>query len=154
MNKELLELEPDHPARVKARKDQKDPWIMYLIVRSSLNMGSGKLAAQVAHAVAMIYEKYIQINKIIESQPKEDLKDLESICYQSDNFLEWSVCSFRKIVLKANENQWLKLKELECFVVKDAGLTEVAPETETVIGFWPMKKSQVLNIIKKLQCLK
>lgn len=44
----------DDPAAVEARKNQEDPWVLYLIVRESLNMTPGKLVAQCGHAVGMV----------------------------------------------------------------------------------------------------
>ena len=51
----------DTSKKVQTRKDQEDPWIMYLIVRESLNMSAGKIAAQVGHAVGIIYESYYDL---------------------------------------------------------------------------------------------
>jgi len=63
--------------------------------------------------------------------------------------------SYRKATLVADDKEWEKLKEqLWCFVVKDAGLTEVDPGTETVMALWPMRKSEVPKLVKRLQTLK
>lgn len=39
-------------------------------------------------------------------------------------------------------------------LVVDAGLTEIPSGSETVIGLWPMRKSQVPKTVKRLQVLK
>ena len=126
-------------------KNQEDPIIMYLIVRKSLNMSIGKTAAQCAHASQKLTLNYFNLKKI--DADNEILK----------TFDEWLKTAFRKVVLKANENQWTKIKE--CFpenhrvVIVDAGLTEVKSNSETVIGLMPMKKSKAPKLVKKLQVL-
>ena len=133
----------DNPESFQARKDQEDPWIMYLIVRDSLGMSAGKTAAQVGHAVGIMYGHYYYI-----------INDDDHMLMK-DSFLSWKGDSFRKVVLKAKDKHWDKLKDrLDCFVVRDAGLTEIDPGSETVIGVWPMKRSERINILRKLQTLK
>lgn len=147
---------------VLARKNQVDPWIMYLIVRESLNMGSGKIAAQVGHAVGMIYGKFIQLQSYWDDSSSEYTSNLwtssglslEQIKSYIDCFNSWSNNSFRKIVLRADDREWEKLKrQLECYLVVDAGFTEVASGSETVIALWPMLKSSAPTLIKRLRLL-
>lgn len=148
----------------QVRAAQEDPWVMYLIVRDDLKMSAGKTAAQAGHAVGMIYEDYISLQKEekyflnslrdkVELAP-EKVERWEQLKAQLHAFRSWRSESFRKIVLRADLKEWAKLKlcaELECFVVRDAGLTEVAAGSETVIGLRPMKKSQAPKLIKRLQ---
>lgn len=132
------------------RANQEDPIVMYLIVRESLNMGMGKTAAQCAHASQMLQIKFNEVESDYNNQVKGSGSDYLI-------FKEWLNSSFRKVVLKADEREWKKLKdELTCTVVSviDAGLTEVEPNTNTVIGVWPMYKSNCPKIIKRLQALK
>jgi PTH2 family peptidyl-tRNA hydrolase len=146
----------DEIARFEARRDQEDPWVMYLIVRDSLGMGAGKVGAQCGHAVGKLYDYYERLNADCNNQwadkrgPEWDEK------FEMRNaFSSWKDDSFRKVVLKAKESKWEKLKEgLVCTVVRDAGLTEVASGSETVLGVWPMRKSERPQLIKKLQTLK
>jgi PTH2 family peptidyl-tRNA hydrolase len=136
----------DTPELILARKNQGDPWIMYFVVRKSLNMGAGKFAAQIGHAVGMMYKTYI--NYLADKLSWDKF-------VQCQLFQLWEQNSFCKIVLEANDNKFEKIKQqLECFVVRDAGLTEVEAGSETVIGLWPCQKSQAPDIIRKLQCLK
>lgn len=70
------------------------------------------------------------------------------------DFIEWSSNSFRKVALKADDKEFEKLKkEFTCFVVVDAGYTQVAPGSETCMALWPMRKSQVTKTLKRLQVL-
>ena len=76
-------------------------------------------------------------------------------CYsdESKRLIAWNTWhgNCRKVVLKANETQWRQLKKITDVVVVDAGYTEIAPNSETILGFWPILKSQAPEEIKKLQ---
>jgi peptidyl-tRNA hydrolase len=159
------ENEYDAVERAQARKDQEDPWVMYLIVRESLGMSAGKIGAQCGHAVGMTYEKYIKLKKDLgdmRNQVKNDTVDqvtaglITKATMDAINYFNcWRQESYRKVVLRASDKEWDKIKaELSCFGVRDAGFTEVAAGSETVIGIWPMRKSAAPKIIKKLQALK
>ncbi len=121
-----------------------NPLVMYLIVRKDLNLSTGKTAAQVGHAVDYLFLRYYEIKS------------------SSDGFLfkEWiKKGNHRKVVLGADDKEWKKLKEAlkndpnYAFVI-DAGLTEIAPSTETCIGLWPLYKNDAPKIISRLQTLK
>lgn len=143
------------PEAAQARANQPDPIIMYLIVRESLNMSIGKTAAQCGHACQMILLEFLkeaQNITFMSNSDYEDYLDCKLI------FSHWLQTSFRKVVLKADEKEWVKIKELfhgySKVVVVDAGLTELEPNTETVIGLMPIYKSKVPKLIKRLQVLK
>lgn len=140
-----------------------DPIVMYLIVRESLNMSIGKTAAQCAHASQMLLLKHFKnVDKIASYyKPKpfyiEELVVPQTMLDFSDLFNKWLDTSFRKVVLKADDKEWLKIKQAfpnQHIVVVDAGLTEIPPDSETVIGLYPMYRSTVPKVIKKLQVLK
>jgi len=141
----------DAPELVQARKEQEDPWVMYLIVHESLGMSGGKTAAQTGHAVGMLFQQFYGV-KLKQLNPDVNF-------YRDNDFEHWLRDSYRKIVLKASDKEWNKLKtELPRYttmvMVRDAGLTEIEPGSETVIGVWPMKKSEAPKMIKRLQVLK
>jgi len=147
-----MPLEPnpsDRPDLLNVRKDQEDPVILYLIVRESLNMGPGKIAAQVGHAVGMLMGAFHRIKLDKYGEISQDLDNKYSMVSG------WLRHSYRKVVLRADDKEWEKIKssELYYFLVQDAGLTEVDPGSETVICLWPMLKSKAPKIIKKLQIL-
>ena len=123
-----------------------DPIVMYLIVRENLGMSVGKTCAQVGHAVQMICLE--AFNAVRYPEYGSELMPL---------FDEWIKSGYRKVVLRADDKEWEKIKE-QCkyniVVVIDNGLTEIAPNSETVIGLYPMKKSSVPKVIKRLQVLK
>ncbi len=149
----------DHnsPEAVAARKNQENPIIMYLVVRKSLGMGAGKVPAQVGHAVGMLYQKYFELNNQL-LRGKGWSTDQDSIDYGT--WIEWLRTSYRKVVLGADDKEWEKLRswlkesgKTHALVV-DAGLTEIAPNSETVFGIFPMYKSMAPKAISKLQILK
>lgn len=149
----------DHnsPAAIAARANQEDPLVMYLIVRESINMTRGKLSAQSAHAGQMIMLDYFGLIDPNSRDPRLLSSSKEELDAKVKLFHDWLNSSFRKVSLTADEKEWVKVKEAmsgNMIVVVDAGLTELAPNTETVIGLWPMLKSQRPKIIKKLQALK
>lgn len=146
----------DHksPEAVAKRAGQEDPIVMYLVVRESLNMSIGKTAAQCAHASQMLQLQFAELERW----------DMCGWCNGPDkvrfsDFKDWLDSSFRKVVLKADDKEWEKVKgafveDVMRVTVVDAGLTEIAAGSETVIGIWPMRKSQRPKILQKLQVLK
>lgn len=154
------------PMEVSKRANQEDPIVMYLIVRESLGMGVGKTAAQCAHAAQMLQLQFNELDKRLTELEELDstfgaLSPSETMEWGKKQptwrvFNEWLESSFRKVVLKADEKEWVKLKEWpNKVVVVDAGLTEIAAGSETVIGYWPMLKSEAQKtLIKRLQALK
>lgn len=142
-----------------SRDHQDDPLVMYLIVRETVTMGVGKTASQCAHASQMLQLKYSDlIEETINNIYKTALEDIpQEILDKLNVFDKWVNSSFRKVVLKADDKEWAKLKlefKDSMVLVVDSGLTEVSPNTETVIGLWPMYKSQVPKVVQRLQALK
>lgn len=142
---------------VEKRASQEDPLIMYLIVRKSLEMSPGKIGAQCAHAAQMLLLKYHEFT-MMDYNPSMGFPTLPPFSRETYNiFTEWLSGSFRKVVLKADEKQWKKLKEefsdRQKVLVVDAGLTELEPGSETVIGLLPMRKSLAPRLVQKLQVL-
>lgn len=122
----------------------KDPFIQYLIVRKSLNMPSGKVAAQCNHA-----GKYI----MAWSERRRQLKESDDVQKVVWDIINWMYQGGRVAVLQANDKQWEKIKkELRCIVVKDAGVNCQETEgQETVLAVFPMKKSEQPKLLKRLQ---
>jgi len=147
------------PAQIELRKTQEDPIVMYLIVREELGMSVGKTGAQCAHAAQILLLDYIKRQKEIDwiSVAHRDNEGMKILSDHVMMFQSWLDSSFRKVVLKADDKEWVKLKAellLPISIVVDAGLTELNPNTETVMGVWPMRKSEVPKVIKRLQVLK
>ena len=112
-----------------------DEYVMYLIVRSDLKMTKGKIAAQCCHAVQWLtinninkpsFQEYINSchPKICLKVPSEDIMNsIVSYCYK---------------------------RRTSYYQVVDVGRTQVPPNTKTVLGVGPVKRSKVPYIIKNL----
>lgn len=159
----------DSPEAVAQRASQEDPIVMYLIVHESLGMSTGKTAAQCGHAAEMLAIKYSdlkdesrRLQKIIaKGAPPTEVERARASYAAIAPFLsiygEYRSNSFRKVTLRASDKEWEKLKEEfkgSMVMVVDAGLTEIAAGSETVIGLWPMRKSQRPKSVTRLQVLK
>jgi PTH2 family peptidyl-tRNA hydrolase len=111
-----------------------------IIVRIDIDMGKGKMAAQVAHAALMSY---------LESQ-RIDKKASDA----------WIAAGEKKIVLKGENLDVLKrlyeafkYKGIPCALVSDAGLTELPPGTITALGIGPWKSDEIDQFTKTLKLL-
>jgi PTH2 family peptidyl-tRNA hydrolase len=108
-----------------------------IVIRNDLEMSAGKMAAQACHASIGSYEK----------TPEAIIK-------------AWRGEGQKKVVLEVNSNSDLrklykKAKELEvpCFLVKDAGLTELEPGTTTALGIGPEKEEMINKITGSVKLL-
>ena len=137
-----------------------------IIARKDLNMSSGKLAAQVAHASMAYFTQWIA--------DKADLDGHIDAWFPEDILKEWVQGVFTKTVCEAkNQNQLLKAKTIaeelglqegkDFFLIYDACLTELTPEivdengvgrTLTCIGFRPLDDETAWKISKKFQLYK
>jgi peptidyl-tRNA hydrolase len=126
----------------------KDPIVQFIIIRQSLNMTMGKTCSQVGHGVMMCMQEYTHFTGKDYLGHRHHLTDEQEKIYSI--FIEWLQSDYRKVVLRADDKEFEKLKLLEAqhFVVRDNTLA-----TETVIAFMPMYKSKAPKIIKRLQVL-
>jgi len=114
---------------------------MVFVVRSDLAMGKGKIAAQCCHAALMCYQR-AQI---------QDPTNLEL----------WEATGNAKICLKVEGGEKeLKILQrkakdegLVTAVVCDAGHTQVAPGTSTVLGIGPAPVSEIDKVTAHLKLL-
>ncbi|NP_001016657.1 peptidyl-tRNA hydrolase 2, mitochondrial [Xenopus tropicalis] len=97
---------------------------MVLVVRNDLKMGKGKVAAQCSHAAVSAYKQLLKRNPELLKQ--------------------WEYCGQPKVVLKApDEDSFVELlshaKQLGLTVslIQDAGRTQIAPGSRTVLGVGP-----------------
>ena len=133
-----------------------------IIARKDLNMGPGKLAAQVSHASMAFLTNYIRNYGKFSDYYYECILTLDK-----DMFEQWIDGPFTKTVCQAkNKNQLMKavtiaeelgLKEGEDFgLIYDACHTELTPEEEdgtTLTGIWfkPLPDELAHKISKKYQ---
>ncbi|XP_078439533.1 peptidyl-tRNA hydrolase II (PTH2) family protein [Wolffia australiana] len=113
---------------------------MVLVVRQDLKMGAGKIASQCAHAATGAYAELIQSNRTL--------------------LRKWERYGQPKIVLCCkNQQEMNKLKDtadqagLPTFVVADAGRTQVAAGSKTVLAIGPGRKALVDSITGRLRLM-
>ncbi|XP_030318469.1 peptidyl-tRNA hydrolase 2, mitochondrial [Calypte anna] len=97
---------------------------MVLVVRNDLKMGKGKVAAQCSHAAVSAYKQLQRRNP--------------------DLLKQWEYCGQPKVVLKAPDEEALlqllaeaKHLGLTVSLIQDAGRTQIAPGSQTVLGIGP-----------------
>uniref|UniRef100_A0A0B6YQI6 peptidyl-tRNA hydrolase n=1 Tax=Arion vulgaris TaxID=1028688 RepID=A0A0B6YQI6_9EUPU len=102
-----------------------DSFKMVFVVNSELNMGVGKIAAQVAHAALSLFRYMME----------DDVK--------AEILLAWGHLGETKIVLKGENTMQLEVLaaqaaslQLDRYIVHDAGHTQVAPGSATVLGIF------------------
>jgi PTH2 family peptidyl-tRNA hydrolase len=142
----------DDERLAKIRAEQGDPLIQYYIVRTDLNMSAGKMGAQIAHGAQM----FVIRSGTLAERHKNDMTPLKPEYEEILGVVaEWMNGSFRKVVLGGKKKDFEKIiAELRVFLVRDAGLTEVEPNSETVLVTWPIRRSECPKILKRLQTLK
>ncbi|XP_040907874.1 peptidyl-tRNA hydrolase 2, mitochondrial isoform X2 [Toxotes jaculatrix] len=111
---------------------------MILVVRNDLKMGKGKVAAQCSHAAVSAYKQ-------VQRRNPELLK-------------QWEYCGQPKVVVKApDENTLIDLlghaKEvgLPVSLIQDAGRTQIAPGSRTVLGIGPGPADLIDNVTGDLK---
>uniref|UniRef100_A0A0G4HI83 peptidyl-tRNA hydrolase n=1 Tax=Chromera velia CCMP2878 TaxID=1169474 RepID=A0A0G4HI83_9ALVE len=121
---------------------------MVLIVRSDLQMGKGKIAAQCGHATLGAYKKALRPS--VSARRGDWLKHLRT----------WERTGQAKVVLKcADEGEMFRLTEtaaavgLLTHVVADAGRTQVDPGSYTVLAIGPGPEAEVSSISGHLKLL-
>ncbi|CAO2841525.1 unnamed protein product [Amaranthus hypochondriacus] len=113
---------------------------MVLVVRQDLKMGSGKIASQCAHAAMGMYAELMQSQRLLLRQ--------------------WEQYGQAKIVTTCkNLKEMNRLQQeaesigLPTFVVADAGRTQVASGSKTVLAIGPGRKSVVDSVTGKQRLL-
>lgn len=108
-----------------------------IVVRKDLKIGKGKLAAHVAHASLGAVEGVDE--KVLEKWKREGGK---------------------KVVLKVDDlkeleklHKKVKAAKLPCYLVRDAGLTQLKTGTTTCLGIGPTEEKKIDKITGKLKLL-
>mgnify|MGYP001770688159 FL=1 len=120
------------------------PLKMVVVVRSDLDMGKGKIAAQVAHAAVSLV---LEVQGSRNATWKEWLED-------------WLNQGQPKVVVKVNGlEELMKRKEmaerlgLPVAVIVDAGKTQVEPGTVTCLGIGPGPSELIDKVTGDLKLL-
>jgi PTH2 family peptidyl-tRNA hydrolase len=111
-----------------------------IVVRSDLKMGKGKTCAQVAHASLSSAEVAMR--------------------YEREWYDAWKKEGQKKVVVKIqNERALFELYEvakgqgLPCYIINDAGLTELPPGTTTALGIGPGPNELIDKVTGDLKLL-
>lgn len=104
---------------------------MYVLVNDDLKMGKGKIAGQVGHVVGLITDRILR-NFYNSNKSEADASD------EYKRYVQWSKSGSAKIILKATEEQIRSfIGQPESAYILDLGRTQIAPNSLTVIGFYP-----------------
>ncbi|KAI9296201.1 PTH2-domain-containing protein [Neoconidiobolus thromboides FSU 785] len=133
------ETETDSEAEFELNEeDSSESCKMVLVVRTDLGMGKGKVAAQCSHATLACYKKAVKLG--------------------SKSLKIWEYQGQPKITLKCDsEEQMLLLFDkasksgLICQVIRDAGRTQIAAGSLTVLGIGPSPISQIDQVTGHLK---
>lgn len=118
-----------------------DKMKMIILVRSDLKMGKGKTGAQCGHAAVGAYSSLLQSNN-------------KSLLTQWESNGQAKIC-----VRVENEQQLLDTIDtayklnIHTFIVRDAGHTQVAPDTLTCAAIGPAPESLIDQVTGKLKLL-
>ena len=111
-----------------------------ILIRTDLGMSAGKKCAQACHAS-------LSASDIVRVQDKKVWK-------------LWKNTGQKKVVLKVSSKEQLhdlyvslQKHNFHCFLVKDAGLTQLAPGTTTALGIGPTLSTEIDKITGDLKLL-
>lgn len=113
---------------------------MVIAVRKDIEMGKGKMAAQVAHAA---------VTCAINSFQKDN-----------ETYQLWFIEGQRKVVVKVDDLNALYAlsasavnKDIEVSLIRDAGRTQIEEGTITCVGIGPDLSSKIDEITKNLKLM-
>jgi len=111
-----------------------------ILIRTDLGMSTGKKCAQSCHAS-------VSASDLVRIKDKKVWK-------------QWKNTGQKKVVLKVNSKEQLQdlyilvqKQKFHCFLVKDAGLTQLAPGTSTALGIGPTSSTEIDKITGDLKLL-
>ena len=131
-----------------------DEIVQYFVVNSEIKISAPKLSAQIGHVATIITH---EITKLMYQSLSENKVYINpNIMINIDDWIKWydNGKNQKKIILKGKEKQLLKLIDQGFYYIRDNGLTELLPNTLTVCGLPPMKRSEAQKYVKRLQLYK
>ncbi|KAG6544698.1 hypothetical protein Mapa_013888 [Marchantia paleacea] len=131
---------PSNSASIAAEEESGELKMVF-VVRLDLKMGAGKIASQCAHAAVGSYEECLSRGQRLLLR-------------------KWEDCGQPKIVVTCrNQHEMNELRAkaeragLPCFTVADAGRTQVAAGSKTVLSIGPGAKTTIDNVTRHLRLL-
>ncbi len=130
----------------KNKFENEDDIAMYIFINNDLHMEKGKIAGQCSHATQHIIEEIIFQHYNCKKEESLQIKD---------DYINWKKHhGSAKIVLKATQSDLEELMNLpNSTYVRDAGKTQIAPNSLTCVAFYPCKKSELIHITQKYKLL-
>ena len=123
-----------------ARSAPAGTYKMVLVVRGELRLTAGKAAVQVAHAAVMLYQEAERKHTpVLERWLEGGQKKIAVVAPTLDALLELQRAA--------------RSLGLPTVLVEDAGFTEVAPGTKTVLGIGPGPENEVDRVTGGLALL-
>ncbi len=111
-----------------------------ILVRTDLKMGTGKKCAQSCHAS-------VSASDVVRVKNKTVWKN-------------WKNSGQKKVVLKVNSieqlvdiHKKLQKQNIPCYIINDAGLTQLPPDTTTALGIGPALSTEIDKITGELKLL-
>ena len=118
---------------------------MSLVVRKDLKMGTGKIAAQCSHAAVAVVQRAL-------SSPEDAV--------ERSWLSQWTNTGAPKVVLAVDSEESLdalvfstKRARLPHYLVRDAGKTQIAAGSKTVLAIGPAPKEQIDALTGTLKLL-
>ncbi|ODV94317.1 hypothetical protein PACTADRAFT_44510 [Pachysolen tannophilus NRRL Y-2460] len=113
-----------------------------LIVRTDLQMGKGKAAAQCCHAAIALYRLMLtgEFSKNLQLLERWENSGQAKITLKCDNQEDMDLLYARAISLNINS-----------YIVHDAGRTQIAAGSATVLGLGPAPKAVLDQVTKDLK---
>ena len=125
-----------------------DPFVLYTVVRKSLKMTGGKIGSQCQHAFDYLTRDVMKllVNPTLSTWEADRMERFNAWRNTEDH---------AKVVLGATDEEFEQVKKEYPlhFLVIDLGYTQVAPNTETCLGLWPLKKSERSALLQRLKPL-
>jgi len=125
--------------------------IQYFVVNNEIKISAPKLSAQIGHVATIITHEITKI--MYQSLNGEYINP--NILINIDDWIKWydNGKNQKKIILAGKEKQLLKLIDQGFYYIRDNGCNELLPNTLTVCGLPPMKRSEAQKYVKRLQLL-
>ncbi|KAK0948009.1 hypothetical protein LTR29_000533 [Friedmanniomyces endolithicus] len=127
---------------LKSFADSAEECKLVLVVRTDLGMGKGKIAAQCGHATLACYKTLVRANP---SHPV---------------LRQWERLGQAKVALKVDSEEDMLMLQAQAIslglcaqVIHDAGRTQIASGSATVLGIGPAPKSKVDEVTGHLRLL-
>jgi len=116
---------------------------MVFVVRTDLNMGKGKAAAQCAHAAVACYKKALKKTPMFVKQ--WELFGQAKVTLKAPDFIKEEIKKDQGYSLQNLANEAQQLGIVAC-VIHDAGHTQVEKGSSTVLGIGPAP-SKTIDIV-------